>query len=485
MEMRLITRPVRAATGRAGTAIGRSFTRLRQSWTHLCSDTRGNLTVILGFSAIALVGCVGIAVDTSVAYNVRSKMAAAVDAAALAGARAWASPNRDADIQNFFSANFQAGYMGSVVEPVDIVVSPQDRTVTVTARATIPTFFMSVLGTDSTDIEASAQATLSSRDVEVALVLDVTGSMKDDMDDLRAAANELVDIVVQDLQDPFRSRVALVPYSNGVNVGSYADAIRGTYTEDTTCEYPAEPTCETYRFPDATSSHTMREHIISTCVTPRTGPQAYTDAAPNTASFPPNFPPPPPNADYNPCPSVPIMPLSDNRTALHGVINALTDGGSTAGQIGIAWGWYMLSPNFSYLWPAANQPMNYSEIHLGQEVMKVVIIMTDGDFNSRYNSGVLAKDSGTGSGSSQYKIDENSHNGSPYTQSETLCTAMKAEGVIVYTVGFDIGGIADAIDLMNDCATSPEHVFFPDSGTELKQAFRAIANEVAKLRISM
>jgi hypothetical protein len=145
----------------------------------------------------------------------------------------------------------------------------------------------------------------------------------------------------------------------------------------------------------------------------------------------------------------------------------------------------MLAPNFSYLWPSANQPMNYNEVHLGQQVMKVVIIMTDGDFNSRYYNGVLAKDSTSGSGSSDKKINENGHNGSSYTQSQTLCTAMKSEGVIVYTVGFDIGGIAAAINLMNNCASSPDHVYLPSSGTELKQAFRAIANEVAKLRISM
>lgn len=478
--MRAIAGSVRAALGRGGSRIGSALRRARQQWSCFCADTRGNLMIMLGFAAVALVGCVGIAVDTSVAYNVRAKMSAAVDAAALAGARAWASPTRNADIQNFFSANFEAGYMGSVVEPVDIAVSPQDRTVTVTARANIPTFFMSVLGTDSIDIEASAQATLSSRDVEVALVLDVTGSMEDDMDDLRTAANDLVDIVVQDLQDPFRSRVALVPYSVGVNVGSYADAVRGAMTMGAVCQYSAEPTCETYRFQNAKNGD-WTEQDVSTCVTERTGPHAYTDAPPNLARVGPNYPRP----DHNPCPAATIMPLSDNKAALRTAINSLTDGGSTAGQIGIAWGWYMLAPNFAYLWPAANQPMNYNEVHLGQEVMKVVIIMTDGDFNSVYNRGVLAKDSGTGSGWNDYKINQNSTNGSPYVQSQALCSAMKAEGVIVYTVGFDIDGLTDAINLMNNCATSADHVYFPDSGTELKQAFRAIANEVAKLRISM
>src|SRR3546814_5277111 len=100
----------------------------------------------LGFCVIGLVGGVGIAIDTSVAYNVKSRLSAAVDAAALAGARAFASPTRDADIEKFFEANFPAGYMGSVLEPLGIASDPEARTVTVTANATIPTFFMRVLG---------------------------------------------------------------------------------------------------------------------------------------------------------------------------------------------------------------------------------------------------------------------------------------------------------------------------------------------------
>jgi hypothetical protein len=257
--------------------------------------------------------------------------------------------------------------------------------------------------------------------------------------------------------------------------------VRGTYTEDITCSYPAAPTCETYRFRRADNNN-WTEHDISTCVTERSGTQAYTDAAPNMALMRPHFPP---DGTYNPCPSATIMPLSDNKAALQAAINALATGGSTAGQIGIAWGWYMLSPNFSYLWPTDNQPMDYDEIHLGQEVMKVVIIMTDGEFNSVHYNGVLAKDSTDGSGTGDKKINQNSHNGSPFAQSQSLCTAMKAEGVIVYTVGLALTGLTNVTNLMNGCATSPQHVFLPDTGTELKQAFRDIAVQVSNLRISM
>jgi Flp pilus assembly protein TadG len=453
-----------------------SATRARQSWARLLADVRGNVSVVLGFCAIGLVGGVGIAIDTSVAYNVRSQLASAVDAAALAGARAFASPTRDDDIQNFFDANFQAGYMGSVLQPLEIVPNNEERTVTVTARATIPTYFMRVLGRDSTDISATAEATLSSRDVEVALVLDVTGSMEADMDDLRAAANELVDIVVQDLQVPFYSKIALVPYSAAVNVGDYANQIRGSYTSGT-CDSPG---CRYFEFEDATWRHNSQTHEISTCVTERPGPDLSTDDAPSLAPLGPAY-----LGDGNPCLAHEILPLTSNKTELHNRINALTHEGSTAGHLGVAWGWYLVSPNFGYLWPVESQPKEYGEIHLGQKVMKVVIVMTDGAFNTIYHDGVIAKNSGSGSGSSDEKINENGTNGSSFEQAEALCTNMKAEGVIVYTVGFADASTGDAADFVEGCATSPDHVYLPSTGTDLIQAFRDIAVQVSNLRISM
>lgn len=454
---------------RAGRAV------LSRVLAHLLRDTGGNVTIIFGFCAIGLVGGVGIAIDTSVAYNVKSRLSAAVDAAALAGARSFASPTRDEDIEKFFEANFPADYMGSVLEPLDIASDPEDRTVTVTANATIPTFFMRVLGTDSTDVAATAEATLSSRDVEVSLVLDVTGSMliDDRIVDLRDAANELVDIVVQDLQVPFYSKIALVPYSAAVNVGEYAEDVRGSYTNDT-C---TEPTCRYFEFEDASWYHTLRTHEISTCVTERPGPDLSTDESPSLAPLGRAY-----LGDGNPCLSATILPLSSDKAELHNRINALEAAGSTAGHIGVAWGWYMISPSFGYLWPFESQPMEYNQINLGQKVMKVVIIMTDGEFNTIYHSGVIAKNSGSGSGGSDEKINQNGTNGSSFAQAEALCTNMKAEGVIVYTVGL---AVPSAAGFLSDCATSPLHVYLPEDGTELKQAFRDIAVQVSNLRISM
>lgn len=455
--------------------------KLRRKCMKFRDDVGGNVAIFFAFGAFAVIGTVGIAIDTSVAYNVRSQLASAVDAAALAGARNYASPTRDADIQRYFDANFEAGYMGSVLEPLSITPDDQARTVTVTARANIPTFFMNIFGTDSTDVAATAEATLSSRDVEVALVLDVTGSMDGSrMTSLKAAANELVDIVVQDLQDPFYSKVALVPYSNSVNVGSYATQVRGAITSGG-CTYPAAPSCEDFTFTRQSGGSTT--FAATTCATERSGTHLSTDAAPSLAPLGTHYHRP--DGGYNPCPSATIMPLTSNKTALNSAINGLTAGGSTAGQIGTAWGWYMISPNFAYLFSGEGQPANYGAIHLGQEVLKVVVIMTDGDFNTIYHSGVVANNSTSGSGDDEHKINQAGTNGSAFDQAQALCTAMKAEGVKVYTVGLELATLPAATTFVNNCATDADHVYLPESGTQLRQAFQDIARQVSNLRISM
>ncbi|MFY7852690.1 MAG: ubiquitin-activating E1 FCCH domain-containing protein, partial [Brevundimonas sp.] len=113
-----------------------------------------------------------------------------------------------------------------------------------------------------------------------------------------------------------------------------------------TCEQSTVPGCRRLAYTSADYTDEVRD--ISTCVSERTGTNAYTDAAPSTAYVGTNYP-----SSSNPCPSATIMPLSSDKTALKAQINNYTVGGSTAGQIGLAWGWYMVAPNFGYMWPNA------------------------------------------------------------------------------------------------------------------------------------
>jgi len=256
---------------------------------------------------------------------------------------------------------------------------------------------------------------------------------------------------------------------SGVNGASY-----GAYTSGGSAWCVAAG-CQYYQFTNADYSPSTQLFQISNCVTERIGANAYTDVAPSSAAVGRNYP-----SASNPCPASTITPLSSNKTTLKSQVTGLVATGSTAGQIGIGWGWYMVAPDFAYLWPTASQPAAYGV----KDLLKVVVIMTDGDFNTPYCNGVIARDAGTGSGATSDHINCNATNGDPVTQALTLCSNMKAKGVVVYTVGFDVDAGSTAETLMKGCATSAANVYLPSSGTALKDAFAAIGRDITKLRLS-
>src|SRR4029079_9063241 len=268
------------------------------------------------------------------------------------------------------------------------------------------------------------------------------------------------DIVIWTDQSQYYSKIAIVRYTMGVNVGTYAAQVRGSATSGT-CTTPG---CQSYKFTSATG--TTNTFSISTCVSERTGTNAYTDVAPSTALLGRNYP-----ASSNPCLQNTIVPLTSDKTVLENQITLLKASGSTAGHVGVAWGWYMLSPNFAYLWPAANKPASYSALTtLGPKgapiLQKIVTLMTDGEYNSPYCNGVISKDATSGSGNTSDHINCNAQNGGSYTQAKAQCTAMKKVGITVYTVGFQLAD-QNAVDLINNCASDSGKVYNAADGTQL------------------
>jgi hypothetical protein len=60
---------------------------------------------------------------------------------------------------------------------------------------------------------------------------------------------------------------------------------------------------------------------------------------------------------------------------------------------------------------------------------------------------------------------------------------MKAKGILVYTVGFQLDTQL-AKDTMLACATDASYAYNAGDGEELRQAFRDIALKIATLRIN-
>lgn len=607
----------------------------------LLSDARGNVALLFGLSLPVLILITVGGVDLHRASTVRVNLQDALDAAALAAAR---SPyTEDIDLQRAGLASLRANlkaYPDVILREADTSFVLDDDNVVVASsrvdvKAIVANIFLPPYGQfmdDYLPVGAHSEVDRSSKNVEVGLVLDITGSMSGQrIIDLKAAATQLVDIVVQDVQTPIYTRMAIVPYSMGVNVGPYANAARGvpigarsishaawaigtarnitgitragtgvvttstghgfqtndfvwirnvagmgqvnnrayrvlrisatrfslqsliggSWTTVNTSGYGsyagngevrecllsdcsvqvtapghglatgegvyingvngmtqinnrpylvANVTSNTYsigvngaEWGAHTSggsswcgrdgcqwrvftnpSGTLRALETSTCVSERAGAQAYTDAAPGASTrVGRNYP----SIPGNPCPAAVILPLNSNKASLKSLISGLSATGSTAGHIGMAWGWYSVSPNFNSLWPG-----NPAGAYAPDETLKAVIIMTDGEFNTPYSTGVISRDAATGGTAD--KINQNATNGNPFDQGEALCDAMKAQGVIVYTVGFQIAAGGDAADLLADCASSAEHAYLPSSGSDLSQAFVAIGRDITRLRIS-
>lgn len=233
--------------------------------------------------------------------------------------------------------------------------------------------------------------------------------------------------------------------------------------------------CQYYRFTSAAGATRILQ--ISTCVSERIGGQSTTDAAPGSAPVGFNY-----ASTSNACDTgTGVIPLTTNTTTLHNRINSLTASGSTAGQVGAAWGWYLVSPNWGSLWPSASsRPAAYGT----PETQKIVVLMTDGSFNSPYCNGVISRDALTGSGSTSDHINCNATNGASAAQTIAICRAMKNRNIIVYTVGFHIDNDATALSVFHQCATDDSHFFLADDRTTLQNAFQQIGQSISQLRLT-
>lgn len=636
------------------------------------SDENGAFAIIFATMAIVVLALGGAAVDFVTLQQARNRAQLALDAATLALQR---------DINSLSTAEITSAAEDLMVERIgndqvtakitNTVINTEQGSLKFEAVVEVPTMFVSLVGVPKIDAGLASEATRGSVNLEFSVAVDLTGSMNDNIKvstnggaqqtkvaALKAALNVLIDIVVQTEQTPTYSKMAIVPYSMGVNVGTYAESIRGpvkaptpiskvawadgsakaitaatkarpvvitstshgfvdgdriyvngvkgmtsinnsifrvkrvnassyqllsddgtsldgrnfdAYTSSGTatkcltnkCElvvtsashglkngdnvylsgakgmnnysssnqgssfnnntngdtsdrflvWPVDGVtvssfvlpgttrtnerdygsyisggsaacvlagCEYYYYENMHGAY--RRQQISTCVTERsTNP--FNDVPASTTLLGRNYP-----SSGNPCLTNTIVPLTDNKAALHNIANNLQAGGSTAGHTGVAWAWYLISSKFQGPWPAASQPAPADK----PNVLKAVVIMTDGEFNSVYCNGVISQSSTSGSGDTNNQIKCNAPNGSSYSQAQKLCAEMNrlnesdgpSANIRVYTVGFDVVDSQSARDLMKNCASDPSMAYEAATGADLAAVFADIGQNLALLRLT-
>lgn len=186
------------------------------------TDRSGSTAMIFGLAAIPIFLTIGAAVDYSKAAMMRSHLQAAADAAVLA---VGAKPNLSKSQREALAANIVNANLGSYAKGLTVNVTetePASGVYQVQARTSVPTSVMSLAQVPTIAVSARSQAQTigasSDHPIEIALALDNTGSMQNDMAALKAAAKSLVQTVMGYGVNG-AVKLSVVPYVAAVNPG--------------------------------------------------------------------------------------------------------------------------------------------------------------------------------------------------------------------------------------------------------------------------
>ena len=209
---------------------GTVFSRMRLGTNSLLRDNRGNAMFLTAAALVPVVGMVGSGIDIGRAYMAQLRLQQACDAGVLAGRRAMAagtySETAEAEANKMFNFNMPTDIYGSK----DVTFSSEAQgtaDVVGTATAKLPTVLMHIFGTDQFDLSVGCTAKLEISNVDVMLVLDVTGSMTQTnsgdsvnrITALKTATMDFFDTLTNADVGDGRIRFGVVPYSSAANVG--------------------------------------------------------------------------------------------------------------------------------------------------------------------------------------------------------------------------------------------------------------------------
>lgn len=494
------------------------------------TNTSGAVALLFGLTLIPIVGFVGGAIDYANAYRTRTKLQSALDAAALAAGREIDAGNTEAGAQEIANMVLEANLGGGFPNyraTFNITEVNGHRTVIANAESAVDTYIMGVVGVRNMPIDVESTVDLAGGNLELALVLDNSGSMSGSkINNLKDAAKRLTQILFEANRREEAVKIGVVPFAAAVNVGTeYANASWMDTTGRSSIHYENfSPSVTRW-----TLFNQMRNTSWAGCVEARPGIHMTQDTSPDISDgdsfFVPMLAPDEPDTSngynnsylvdrdgnctgnvnhlsdlqrqertckYNNerpsssrpgpnymCDPRPLHTLTDDQNEVITALNAMQAQGNTNIMEGIMWGWRVLSPG---------EPFTEGRPYDDRENKKFMIVMTDGanthnganNMNrSRYSAFGYAKNgrlrSPTSSSSQLADAMDD--------KTEEACTNVKAAGIIVYTIAFDLDD-AGTVAMLRRCASGASRAFSIDNGDALISIFEAIAGEINKLRIA-
>lgn len=443
--------------------------RFKQTLDQYRKDIRGVTAVAFALAIPIVVGTAGMAVDVSMAYMVKQRLGHALDSAALAAAAA-ASDGEDiqAKVETFLNINYPAEKIGAAY---NLQVTEVGSDISVSANAYFETYFMRILGLDVFEVYEEAVVAREITGLEVVMVLDVTGSMSsnNNIAALRTAAGNFVDILFERTMYEDAVKIGMVPYTATVNVGpyglgydpdgnSYGEPFvnnpsnlvfdQGQKTQWWGCVNALDYPYDTMDSDSSTMWDMYRFTFIGSSNYYYRSNYQYYDSR-----YGPNYI----------CNKSYIVPLTGDQEYLHENIDALYPDGYTHGNLGMVWGYRVISPE---------EPFTEGAPWDDGEWKKAVLMMTDGNntMNSHYTAygPYLWHSIGVSDLNERF--------------AET-CEAMKDRGITVYTVTFTSNLSSSTKNYYKNCATDESKYFDAPGQEDLVSAFETISRELSNIHL--
>ena len=402
-------------------------TKLANTVARFKTDEKGNFGIMAAVTMAALVAGLAVSVDAANGQFAKQRLQDTTDAIALLAARGQIETQAELDA----AANeyLQLKYPGA--EGVNIRLENITRDgdlVTITASNKIPTYFTGIFGSSGLDIGATSQALFADTKLEIALVLDTTGSMRGSkLASLKVAGNNLVDQLKAN-DDRGNIQMSVVPFAQYVNVG--VNNVNANWVD----VRPA-------------AGDTLSDW--NGCVGSRSGNLDERVDVRGGAVVP---------ATTNINCGAPISQLTDNANETKAAISSLNAEGWTYLPSGLMWGWRTLD---------SRAPFQDAVGRNDQETDKIMIVMTDGA-NTRSKNGLFHE------GTSQLDADD---------KAEEVCSRIKNDNITVYTIAYEVDDTRTE-NLLRDCASDQDKYFDAVNASQLEDAFSVIAASLTELRIT-
>lgn len=417
------------------------------------ADRQGAVALLFAFVLIPLLAVAGVAVDYGRSARTRADLQSAVDGAALAAGKNAIEQQRK-DLARVARTAFDGAFRPESGATVTKFELAQDvRRIAVEAEVSLPTMFGAFVGQRAVALTARAEVPAATRSVDLALVLDNTGSMgqQGKMAALKEAANGLV-ATVQASRGSINTRIALVPFNTQVNLGEdnrgvpwvrfelpgQGNADRGAGKANGGSPGPN---------PDMAGALTgVVAALWKGCVADRDQPYDA-QATPPTPSRPETLHP----AAICQYPGLQkAMPLTRDFLAVRQAIDQMAPTGNTNTGIGLAWGLSVLTPGA----PLGGPPRPPAP---GLE--RTIVFLTDGEnTQNRWAT-------------NRAEIDK---------RTEAVCDEIRSQGIKLYAIRVIEGNEG----LLRKCATQPSMYYSVSRASELKDVFDRIAVDITTLRLS-